>query len=85
MPFVSGLERLAQREGEEIGRQQGQREGLLSGLEIYLKHRFGKVGEEIVNEMKNVAELAKLTQIQNIAYSANDPSEIRKALSNLVE
>lgn len=84
MPFVSGLERIA----EEAGRQKGLEEGinrgehigLLEGLEYALEARFQATGIALFSEIKETADLATLRALNRAIHGAASVEELREYL-----
>jgi hypothetical protein len=66
MPFVTSAERL----GREEGRQEGLRLGLLDGIELALRVKFGAASQEIVLEIRHLTDLAVIRAV----YAQIEPS-----------
>ena len=92
MPYVTGLERMLKEEGRKEGRQEGRQEGwqegrqegareeLLNGLRIVFDFKFGEAGKEFFKELKTIADLAKLKEIQGVILASTDLDVLRKLL-----
>jgi hypothetical protein len=69
MPYVTSLERMA--------KQEGVREGLLSGIEVTLEIKFGSEGLTLVPEITQIDDVELLKKIQSGIRHANTIDEVR--------
>ncbi|UZQ53236.1 hypothetical protein OOK60_12045 [Trichothermofontia sichuanensis B231] len=73
MPYITSLERIA----KEEGLQQGLRDGLLSGIAVALKLRFGETGLQLLLEIRTIAQVETLQAIQDALLTVNTLDDIR--------
>jgi hypothetical protein len=69
MPYVTSIERRA--------KQEGVREGLLSGIEVTLEIKFGSEGLTLVPEITQIDDVELLKKIQSGIRHANTIDEVR--------
>jgi hypothetical protein len=69
MPYVTSIERRA--------KQEGVREGILSGIEITLEIKFGNEGLKLVPEIAQIEDVDVLKNIQSGLRHANTIDELR--------
>ena len=76
MPFVTGLEQMLM----EKDLQQGERTGLLAGLELTLEAKFDKEGKEFFANLKTIPELSRLQAVRDAIRGGATIDELRKLL-----
>ena len=69
MPYVTSIERKA--------KQEGVREGLLSGIEVTLEIKFGSEGLELIPEITQINDVEVLKAIQSGLRHVNTIDELR--------
>ncbi len=80
MPYVTSIERLAQKRGREQGREEGLLEGLLEGISLDLDLRFGPAGKKVLRQLRAVKDAARLRDLARAVKSAQTLEEIRSLL-----
>ena len=70
MPYITSVER--------IGIQKGTRQGLLEGIELGLKLKFGREGLGILPEISALEDVEQLRAILSGLETANTISELRQ-------
>ncbi|MBD0265987.1 MAG: Rpn family recombination-promoting nuclease/putative transposase [Tolypothrix sp. Co-bin9] len=68
------------REGEARGRQEGQREEMLSGIELGLEIKFGTEGLQLMPEISKISDLNRLKTIQRGILTSNTLEELRQLI-----
>jgi predicted transposase YdaD len=68
------------REGEARGRQEGQREEMLSGIELGLEIKFGTEGLQLMPEISQISDLNRLKTIQRGILTSNSLEEFRQLI-----
>ena len=68
------------REGEARGRQEGQREEMLSGIELGLEIKFGTEGLQLMPEISQISDLNRLKAIQRGILTSNTLEEFRQLI-----
>ena len=76
MPFVAGLERIVREEGQ----REGERVGLLEGLELSLELKFGEAGRSFFSELEAVEDASKLRDVTRALRKADGIVDLRKIL-----
>jgi hypothetical protein len=71
MPYIPHIQR--------IWREEGLHEGLLKGIELGLKLRFGAAGLELLPEIRQLEEHEKLEAVLEAIETAGNPDELRRA------
>lgn len=69
MPYISSLERIA--------KQEGLREGLLSGIDLGLELKFGSEGLELLPEIAKIENVEVLKKIQAGLKTVSTLAELR--------
>lgn len=69
MPYITSIERIA--------KEQGLREGLLSGIELGLELKFGSEGSRIFSEIAQIEDIELLKSIQSGLWQGNTVAELR--------
>ena len=72
MPYITSVERIA----TEKGIQQGMRTGLLEGIELGLRLKFGSEGLGILPEISRLADVEQLRAIHRGLKTANTLEEV---------
>ncbi len=81
MPFVTGIERRAQKLGEERGMKLGEERGKVrGGIRTGIELRFGKVTPQDDELIDKISDLNTLNRLFEIAKQAKTIAEVRKAL-----
>jgi flagellar biosynthesis/type III secretory pathway protein FliH len=84
MAYVTSVERMALRKGEEIGlqkgREEGVREGLLKGLELGLELRFGSEGQRLLARIGEIQEQAVLETLLTALLNGAQLDELKQLL-----
>ncbi|MGI2904928.1 Rpn family recombination-promoting nuclease/putative transposase [Tolypothrix sp. VBCCA 56010] len=70
----------ALREGKALGRQEGQREEMLSGIELGLEIKFGTQGLQLMPEISQISDLNRLKAIQRGILTSNTLEEFRQLI-----
>jgi hypothetical protein len=70
MPFVTIAER--------VGREKGLTEGLLAGIELGLRVKFGEQGLQLLPEIREVQDHEVLRAILQAIATAGSPDELRR-------
>jgi hypothetical protein len=70
MPYITSVERL--------GRQAGLREGLLDGLELALKLKFGASGLEIMPEIRQIYDVSLVRSVYASIEAASTIDDVRR-------
>jgi hypothetical protein len=70
MPYVTSVER--------IGIRKGRREGLLEGIAIALKARFGRVDKQLLAELRAVTDVNQLRKVARALTKAKTQEELRE-------
>lgn len=76
MPFIT----FAERHGFEKGEEQGHRKGLLQGIELGLKLKFGPVGDPLLAELRQQTDVGVLEKVLQAIESTNNMDDLRKLL-----
>lgn len=74
MPYITSIERIA----TEKGIQQGMRTGLLEGIELGLRLKFGSSGLEILTEISQTQDVEQLRAILAGLQTVNTLDELRQ-------
>jgi hypothetical protein len=69
MPFVTIAER--------VGREKGLRDGLLEGIEAWLKQKFGREGLKLMPELRELHDHKVLRAVLRAIPSADSPDDLR--------
>jgi hypothetical protein len=69
MPYITSVER--------IGREEGFREGLLAGLELALKLKFGEADQSIVPEIRALSDVTVIQKVYARIETATTVDEVR--------
>jgi predicted transposase YdaD len=64
--------------GEHRGMEKGKREGLLSGIKLVLKIKFGEAGERLFDELAQCEDIARLEAVQHILETATTVDVVRQ-------
>ncbi|MFB2839385.1 Rpn family recombination-promoting nuclease/putative transposase [Floridanema evergladense] len=67
-------------QGIQQGMQQGLKQGLLSGIALGLELKFGAEGLELMPEIRQILDVAKLEAIQSAIKTVNSLDELRQSL-----
>jgi hypothetical protein len=78
MPFVTSVEQI----GIAKGRSEGLREGLLSGIELALKVKFGAAGIELLPEIRQIQDHQILKAVLQALETATAPDDLRSLWSD---
>jgi hypothetical protein len=73
MPYVTSVERMALKEGE--------RKGILRGIRLGLKLKFGAEALQLLPQIESVTDLDKLSSIHDAIETAANPEEISRLCS----
>jgi hypothetical protein len=76
MPYITSVERIA----TEKGIQQGMRTGLLEGIELGLRLKFGSSGLGILPEISQIQDVEQLKAILSLLQKADTLSELRQII-----
>jgi len=76
MKFVSSFEQLA----KEEGRVEGERIGLLRGMGRLFTQRFGPLGDEMFQMVRQLDDINKLDRIQQALLEATTLADIQQLL-----
>lgn len=80
MPYVTSIERLARKEGLEVGRQEGLEDGLLEGITLDLETKFGSAAKKLLPRIRALHDVAKLRALARAVKSAETIEEIKRLL-----
>ncbi len=64
------------------GHREGRREGLLHGIEVLLKHRFGDAGLSALAEIRRVEDVALLDRICDSFETVENIDALRRIYSH---
>jgi hypothetical protein len=70
MPYITSIERLATREGIK--------QGLLEGIELGLRLKFGDEGLEVLSEISQIKDVEQLRAILRGLLTVNSLDELRQ-------
>lgn len=73
MPYITSVERM----GIEKGLQQGEAKGLLRGIEVSLKAKFGAAGLELLAGLRTLSDVQKLQAALDRIDTATSLDELR--------
>jgi hypothetical protein len=62
---------------ERIGMEQGRREGLLDGIALALEIKFGQAGVDLMPEIRQLDDLARIQTLYERIKTATTPNEVR--------
>ncbi len=62
---------------ERMGLEEGLREGLLPGIELALKLKFGQAGVVLMPEIRQIEDVALLQAVQSSIEFAATPDAVR--------
>ena len=74
MPLISTAERI----GLERGLAQGREEGLLAGIEVALRIKFGQSGLALLSEIRAIDDVGLLQTILDAVPQAESPDAMRR-------
>ena len=79
MPYVTGIERIALKKGEEKGRAEGKMEGRIETLLQILERRFAaKVPSDLAAAIRSTTDLAHLERLVDLALEADSLEHFRR-------
>jgi hypothetical protein len=78
MPFMTTPERIGIDKGLAQGLEKGRLEYALRGIELGLKLKFGAAGLQLLPEIRNLGDLAKLDAVLQAIETAASPEEVRR-------
>ena len=73
-----GLVQRCREEGLRLGRQEGVREDLISGIEFGLELKFGDEGLRLLPEIRRIEAINVLRAIQEALKVAGTPATLRR-------
>ena len=79
MPYITTAERI----GIRKGKIEGIKEGKIEGIELVLEIKFGAAGLSLIDEIRKISDIEKLTKLQEKVKKAKDIEEVRQSLQNL--
>ena len=62
------------------GEQRGQRQEMLSGIELGLEFKFGSEGLQLMPEIAQISDLERLKAIQRAILTVNTLDELRQLI-----
>lgn len=81
MPYISSIERLAEKRGREEGRLEGICEGMQNLLVVTLNSKFGAQGKRLEPRIRRIEDVAKLEELQKLLVTSASLAEFRAALA----
>ena len=73
MPYVTSIERLAEKEGPE----KGARAELLGTIRALLKEKFGSSGTRLMSKIDSINDLTRLRKLSRALIKADSLQEFR--------
>lgn len=77
MPYVTSVERRAEKRGQIKGEIEGQRQELYAGIEVALDIKFGSAGLDLMLTILQIEDVDILRTIRNSIKTASTPDELR--------
>lgn len=84
MPYISYAERVGHDAGHAEGLDEGERKGLLAGLELALDIKFGPAAAALMTEIRRIEDLELLQTVGERIRVATTVDEVRAAYDQSV-